>query len=56
VEYYSCCKRWYKSFRFGNIGPEGAYPVMEGKALIYKYLGGVDAIPLVHKGKIPENF
>jgi malate dehydrogenase (oxaloacetate-decarboxylating) len=30
----------------GNIGPEGALPVMEGKALIYKYLGGVDAIPL----------
>jgi malate dehydrogenase (oxaloacetate-decarboxylating) len=30
----------------GNIGPDGALPVMEGKALIYKYLGGVDAFPL----------
>ncbi|MEO8247267.1 MAG: NADP-dependent malic enzyme [Chloroflexota bacterium] len=30
----------------GNIGPEGAMPVMEGKALIYKLLGGVDAVPL----------
>ncbi|AFZ70027.1 malic enzyme [Caldisphaera lagunensis DSM 15908] len=40
----------------GNIGPEGAYPVMEGKALIYKYLGGVDAVPLVHRGKDPEKF
>ena len=30
----------------GNIGPEGAMPVMEGKALIYNYLGGVNAIPL----------
>jgi len=30
----------------GKIGPEGALPVMEGKALIYKYLGGVDAFPL----------
>jgi malate dehydrogenase (oxaloacetate-decarboxylating) len=30
----------------GNMGPEGALPVMEGKALIYKYLGGVDAFPL----------
>ncbi|MCS4539336.1 MAG: NADP-dependent malic enzyme [Thaumarchaeota archaeon] len=30
----------------GNIGPEGSLPVMEGKALIYKYLGGVDAIPI----------
>ncbi|MCI4320784.1 MAG: NADP-dependent malic enzyme [Thermoplasmata archaeon] len=30
----------------GNIGPEAALPVMEGKALLFKYLGGVDAIPL----------
>lgn len=30
----------------GNIGPEAGMPVMEGKALIFKYLGGVDAIPL----------
>lgn len=30
----------------GHIGPEGALPVMEGKALIYNYLGGVNAIPL----------
>ncbi len=30
----------------GDIGPEGAMPVMEGKALIYNYLGGVNAIPL----------
>ncbi|MCX8188496.1 MAG: NADP-dependent malic enzyme [Nitrososphaeria archaeon] len=30
----------------GNIGPEAALPVMEGKALLFKYLGGVDAVPL----------
>lgn len=30
----------------GNIGPEAAMPVMEGKALIYKLLGGVDAVPI----------
>ncbi len=30
----------------GDIGPEASLPVMEGKALIYKYLGGVDAIPI----------
>jgi malate dehydrogenase (oxaloacetate-decarboxylating) len=30
----------------GKIGPEGALPVMEGKALIYNYLGGVNAVPL----------
>ena len=30
----------------GNIGPEGALPVMEGKALIFKKFGNVDAFPL----------
>jgi malate dehydrogenase (oxaloacetate-decarboxylating) len=30
----------------GDIGPQAALPVMEGKALIYKYLGGVDAFPV----------
>jgi malate dehydrogenase (oxaloacetate-decarboxylating) len=30
----------------GNIGPQAALPVMEGKALLFKHLGGVDAIPL----------
>jgi malate dehydrogenase (oxaloacetate-decarboxylating) len=31
----------------GNIGPYGALPVMEGKALIFKELGGIDAWPIV---------
>jgi malate dehydrogenase (oxaloacetate-decarboxylating) len=30
----------------GNVGPEAAIPVMEGKALIFNYLGGVNAIPI----------
>ena len=30
----------------GDIGPEAALPVMEGKALLFKYLGGVDAFPI----------
>ena len=30
----------------GDIGPEAGMPVMEGKALLYKYLGGVDAYPV----------
>lgn len=30
----------------GNIGPEAALPVMEGKAILFKQFGGVDAIPL----------
>lgn len=31
----------------GNIGPLGALPVMEGKALLFKEFGGVDAFPIV---------
>jgi malate dehydrogenase (oxaloacetate-decarboxylating) len=30
----------------GNIGPEAGLPVMEGKSLLFKYLGGVDAVPI----------
>lgn len=30
----------------GNIGPEAGLPVMEGKAVLFKRLGGVDAVPL----------
>jgi malate dehydrogenase (oxaloacetate-decarboxylating) len=30
----------------GNIGPEAALPVMEGKALLFKEFGGVDAFPI----------
>jgi malate dehydrogenase (oxaloacetate-decarboxylating) len=38
----------------GDIGPEGAMPVMEGKALLFKYLGGVDAFPICLRTKDPE--
>ena len=30
----------------GNIGPEAAMPVMEGKAVLFKEFGGVDAFPI----------
>lgn len=30
----------------GNIGPEAAMPVMEGKAMLFKEFGGVDAFPI----------
>ncbi len=38
----------------GNIGPRAALPVMEGKALLFKFLGGVDAIPLPVDVPSPE--
>lgn len=31
----------------GNIGPYGALPVMEGKAMLFKHFAGVDAVPVV---------
>ncbi|MFC1905615.1 NADP-dependent malic enzyme [Chloroflexota bacterium] len=40
----------------GDIGPEAALPVMEGKALLFKYLGGVDAVPICLDTKDPEQF
>lgn len=30
----------------GNIGPEAALPVMEGKAILFKEFGGIDAMPI----------
>lgn len=38
----------------GDIGPEAGLPVMEGKALLFKYLGGVDAVPICLDTKDPE--
>lgn len=40
----------------GNIGPEAAMPVMEGKAVLFKYLGGVDAFPLPIRVRSAEDF
>lgn len=39
----------------GDIGPEASLPVMEGKALLYKYLGGVDAFPICLGTKDPDH-
>jgi len=38
----------------GDIGPEAGLPVMEGKALLFKHLGGVDAVPLCLGTKDPD--
>jgi malate dehydrogenase (oxaloacetate-decarboxylating) len=39
----------------GDVGPEAGLPVMEGKALLFKYLGGVDAVPLCLGTKDPAD-
>lgn len=38
----------------GDIGPAAGLPVMEGKALLFKYLGGVDAVPICLDTKDPD--
>ena len=38
----------------GDIGPEAALPVMEGKSVLFKEFGGVDAFPIVLDTKEPE--
>ena len=38
----------------GDIGPEAALPVMEGKAALFKRFGGVNAIPIVLDTKDPK--
>ncbi|MCU0639776.1 MAG: NADP-dependent malic enzyme [Candidatus Krumholzibacteria bacterium] len=37
----------------GDIGPEAAIPVMEGKAILFKYLGGVDCVQICLDTKDP---
>lgn len=38
----------------GDIGPEGALPVMEGKCVIFKEMANIDAFPIVLDTKDPE--
>ena len=38
----------------GDIGPEAALPVMEGKAMLFKEFGGVDAFPVCLATKDPD--
>jgi len=38
----------------GDIGPKASYPVMEGKSLLFKLLGGIDAIPICLNTKEPD--
>jgi malate dehydrogenase (oxaloacetate-decarboxylating) len=40
----------------GDIGPRAALPVMEGKALLFKFLGGVDAVPVPIQVGSPDAF
>jgi malate dehydrogenase (oxaloacetate-decarboxylating) len=38
----------------GDIGPEAAMPVMEGKAVLFKEFGGVDAFPICLSTNDPD--
>jgi malate dehydrogenase (oxaloacetate-decarboxylating) len=38
----------------GDIGPEAAMPVMEGKAMLFKEFAGIDAYPICLRTKVPD--
>jgi malate dehydrogenase (oxaloacetate-decarboxylating) len=38
----------------GDIGPRASLPVMEGKSILFKYLGGIDAVPICLGTKDPD--
>jgi len=38
----------------GNLGPEAALPVMEGKAILFKELANIDAVPICLRSQDPE--
>lgn len=38
----------------GNIGPRGAMPVMEGKAMLFKHFAGIDSVPIVLDVHTPD--
>ena len=38
----------------GNIGPRASMPVMEGKAVLFKAFGGVDAVPITLDTQDPD--
>ena len=40
----------------GDIGPEAGMPVMEGKCVLFKEFGGVDAFPICVKTKDVDEF
>ncbi len=40
----------------GNIGHKAAYPVMEGKAMLFRRFAKIDALPLVIKTQDPDEF
>lgn len=39
----------------GNIGPEAALPVMEGKAVLFKKFAGIDGVPIVLNTQDPDD-
>ncbi len=40
----------------GDIGPEAAMPVMEGKSVLFRVFGGVNAVPICLDTKDPKTF
>ena len=50
------CSDGTRVLGLGDIGPEAAMPVMEGKAVLFKNFGDVDAVPVCIDTKDPDKF
>lgn len=50
------CTNGTRVLGLGNIGPRAAMPVMEGKALFYRQMAGISAIPILIDTEDPDEF
>lgn len=56
METKQCCsrERWDSCTWTRDIGPEAAMPVMEGKSILFKKFGHIDAVPICLDTKDPQ--
>jgi len=50
------CTNGTRVLGLGNIGPRASMPVMEGKALFYRQMAGISAIPVLIDTEDPDQF
>jgi len=46
----------FRVLGLGNMGPEAGLPVMEGKGILFKHFGRIDAFPIMLKNREEDKF